>query len=75
MKHYAMKKHGGNGSMAPPFLSSALVGGKSSSSRSSALSQESSHWYASDRRASGPRSQSECYGEEKNVLPLLEIKP
>jgi hypothetical protein len=53
---------------------SALVGGELSSSCSSSLPQESSHWYASDRSASVPQSQSECYGEEKNVLPLLEIK-
>jgi hypothetical protein len=27
------------------------------------------------RQLSGPRSQSGCYGEEKNLLPLTGIKP
>lgn len=32
-------------------------------------------WYPLNKRLGGPQSQPGCLGEEKNLLPLLEIKP
>jgi hypothetical protein len=37
-------------------------------------SRKNSLWYLVDRRLGGPRSRSENYGEEKNLLLLSEIK-
>jgi len=40
-----------------------------------ALSWENKPWYPLSRRLGGAQRQSGYFGEEKNLLPLLENKP
>jgi len=39
------------------------------------LSWENKPWYPLSRRLGGAQRQSGCFGEEKNLLPVLETNP
>jgi hypothetical protein len=42
---------------------------------SAPLSPVKSPWYPFDRSLGGPQTQSGFYREEKNLIPLLGVKP
>jgi hypothetical protein len=66
----------GNGRMAPPFITLALDGGELSASCPCCFTPgDRASFSPLDRRLSGCQSWSGCYGEEKNLLLLLVIKP
>jgi hypothetical protein len=71
------RRHMGNGSIAPPFLTSALDGGEWSASRPCRFTHREraprTHWIGG---WVGPQNRSERYGEEKKIsYPAGNINP
>jgi hypothetical protein len=64
----------GSGSIAPSFLTSALVGGDWSTSCPCCFTLGKQPWYLLFRRLDGLQNQSRHYGEEITVLSLLGIE-
>jgi hypothetical protein len=76
IKCYAMKTNGRLEVRALPFLISALDGGEWSASHPGRFTSGGNQpRYPLDRRLGGPQSQSEHYGEEKNLPPFREWNP
>jgi hypothetical protein len=65
----------GSGSIAPPFLTSALNGGERSASRPCRFLLQKEPRYTLDRKLGRPQSRSERCGVDENLLPLPEIEP
>jgi hypothetical protein len=76
VKHYDMKTYGEWG-LAPPFLTSALVGREWSASRPCHfIPRGNNPQYPLDRRLGGLQSRYGCCGEETNLaLPGIEPGP
>jgi hypothetical protein len=66
------RRHSGSGGIAPPFLTSALDD-QWSASHLCHITPTDGAPGALDRRPGGPQSQSERFGEKKNLLPLPEV--